>query len=277
MQKPFLVLLDLNGVLVQRINKGNREENRRSRQQRPPWRMIRKTYLWQRPYLRQFLDIVTTRHTVGIWSSAEMQSVLPILSELSSDLQLTPPLMQRLTYLRYRSDCRPDPQSGKYAVIKYLPDVWDTVPFSDRNTLIIDDTHEKVRHHPRSAVVIPEYSASNLPETFNFDDTLLWLLLYIEYLTSAMESRDFWSSSVAQIRPFLMTFEAFCNLGRSHASRLLPPEQLHQKESLSLVFLPKNVILYREPSEVRQGSQDAHLVSSGSTNLCGQSRFGCKD
>lgn len=259
-QSSLLLLLDFNGVLVHRLNKNDRVENRLARQHRPPWKSSKHHHLWKRPYLRQFLDIATTKYTVGIWSAAEERTVLPIISDLSRDLQLTPPLMRRLSYLRFRSSCRPDPQSGKYAVVKYLPDVWSSVPFSESNTLIIDDTFEKVRHYPSSAVVIPEYAASKFPESYNFDDTLLWLLLYVEYLALTAESG---ASSIAQIRPFLMSFEAFCNLGRLRASNLVPFEQRHRTASLALAFFPKPDVLHREPSRTREESLAANPVLSG--------------
>lgn len=264
MQRPFLLLLDLHGVLLQRVQKGNRVDNRRARQHRPPWKFIGKHYVWQRPYLRQFLDIVTTRYTVGLWSAAEERNVLPIISELSSDLQLTPPLMQRLEYLCYRAHCRPDPQSGKYAVVKYLPDIWNFAPFSDENTLIVDDTLEKVRHYPMSAVVIPEYNPENFPRSFNHDDTLLWLLLYIEYLSSSADSGNFPSRNIAQIRHSLLSFDTFCSIGRFQASRHSFSGENDQYSSHALAFFPRPGALYREPSEAREDLREANLALSGS-------------
>lgn len=266
-RSSVLLLLDLHGVLIERFKKGSAEDRSIRREFRAPWMSFKKYNIWQRPHLEQFLDIATRRYAVGIWSAAEERNILPVLTALSDDLNLTPCLMQRLAYLCNRSQCRPDPASGKYAVVKYLPDVWASVPYTDANTIIVDDTFAKVRFYPKSAIVIPEYTPTNYPSTFNTDDTLLWLLLYIEHLVVAAGDDLSTGPGIAQVRSSCMSFESFCNHGRLQALRFMRPGQEEMGNSSALVFFPQPARLFREPSRdaFRAYSRDRDYARNGSS------------
>lgn len=232
-RSPLLLILDLHGVLVQRVQSSNRAEMRESQNYRPHWRRVNNHLVWKRPHLEKFLSIATARHTVAVWSAAERRNVMPVLKALSSDCNMQPSFEDRLAFISDRSICRPDKRSGPYNVIKYLPDVWGKLNFaySEFDTIIVDDSPTKVRHTNHSAVVLPEYTPRNYGAGFNDEDTLLWLLLYLEYLIigagldtdSLVRPPTFVQSQslkgIASCRESLYSFEAFCSIGVDEACR----------------------------------------------------------
>lgn len=256
-RSSLLLILDLHGVLVQRVRLSEKRIMTASKRQRKPWRRIAKHDIWQRPNLHDFFSLASARHTLAIWSAAHSFSIIPLIEALSDDVGLShPPLKNRLFFVSDRSSCRPDPKSGRFAVVKYLPDFWNQFEqFSDRNTLIVEDTLSKIRFNLLSAVVVPEYNVDNYRHTFNDDDTLLWLLLYVEYLieASALESNGV---GIAVCRPHLYSFEAFWSIGFREACQIASEDQRRNLKSLAYVFLPDpshNEV--RSPAELVTSSQ----------------------
>lgn len=246
-RSPLLLILDLHGVLVQRLgHKDDKALKKRTAQQRPPWTRFNKHDIWLRPYLHQFLSIGTARHHLSIWSAAQPQNVRQSINLISNQIDL--PLSNRLAFIYDRKLCRPDPTSGKYQVVKYLPDLWERDQrFNQTNTLIVDDTFSKIRFQCNSAIVIPEYSVNNYPETYNNDDSLLWMLLYLEYLieVSGIEQYHQYPPHVygiANIRHMVPSFENFWSLGFQQACEISTHEQRQQYDSLAYVFFPQQLI-----------------------------------
>lgn len=281
-RSPLLLILDLHGVLIQRIGKKHPEMGRLTHNRRPPYMRHNHHDIWLRPYLRKFLTIASARHNIAIWSAAQLQTINPLMQEMSDLTQLEPPFRQRCAYIFDRRRCRPDTdrRNGCYSVVKYLPDVWSTPPFqygvpspsssqpsiakhirpaiqfNERNTIIIDDTFAKVRYHPDSALVLPEYNVYNYNFTYDNDDTLLWILLYLEYLIDASGLESYnqngekcasqpdqnLSPGIAALRPALYSFENFWTLGFHHAFNSSTPYQRDTYKSLAYVFFPSELI-----------------------------------
>lgn len=279
-RSPLLLILDLHGVLVQRIAQKEREMLVLTRRRRPRDMRHNKHDIWLRPFLRQFLTIISARHNVAIWSAAQPRTVIPLLDEFSQITELQPPFKKRCTAILDRSKCRPDydKRNGSFSVIKYLPDLWNepldpssspahetssansNLPsagqFNERNTIIIDDTFSKVRHHPNSAIVLPEYNVFNYHFTYDNDDTLLWLLLYLEYLIegAGLESYDqhgqkdpnqpdiISCSGIDATRPTLYSFENFWTMGFHEAFEKSSPYQRESYKSLAYVYFPNELI-----------------------------------
>lgn len=262
---PLLLILDLHGVLVQRVQISDRQELAESRQCRKAWRKLNKHEIWQRPHLRTFLAIATARHTVAIWSAALKRNINPLIEALSSDFAFSPSLCDRLDFITDRSICRPDLPNGRFAVIKYLPDLWRLHPrHSDFNTIIIDDTPSKIRDNALSAVVLPEYTPKNYGTGFNNEETLLWLLLYLEYLTigAGIEFPNVGPSlgGIAASRRFLCSFETFCSMGFQEACRFS-----NSNNGRADVFFPPNVL--DACARLSSGSTPALVASSSNPDF----------
>lgn len=161
--------------------------------------------------------------------------------------------MHRLFYIWDRSLCRPDRNApreeegeegkkkkrGNFKVLKLLPDVWRhhacMNEFGPSNTLIVDDSISKVRFHAANAVVMSEYCVRNYAENYNEDDSLLWLLLYIEYLQSHSHS------GIERCRADLVDFEQFVSEGCQVAQR----DETKESDALAsraYVFFPKELV-----------------------------------
>lgn len=286
-RSPLLLILDLHGVLVQRIENHKEPELLRQTRSRRPCHMRHNRHeIWLRPYLRKFLMIISARHNVAIWSAAQPMTINPLLDEMSRITDLKPSFRERCTYILDRSKCRPDQdkRNGRFSVVKYLPDLWSLPPprtsstssestaqmpsegpagldFTERNTIIVDDTFSKVRFQPNSALVLPEYNIHNYHYTYDNDDTLLWILLYLEYLIEAtgLESYDDKgekrpddglnsSPGIAPMRPMLLSFENFWTEGFNLAFNFSSPYQREKLQSLAYVFFPNSLVdLPNEP------------------------------
>lgn len=245
----LLVILDLHGVLVQRVRSDDKGTLAASRQQRPHWGKISKHFVWNRPYLREFFTLASARYNIAIWSAAKEQNVMPILEAISTNIDLHPPLTNQFKFIAHREDCRPDPESGKFAVVKLLPDFWRQSKHTQRDTVIVDDTISKVRFDSWSAVIVPEYNVENYYQTFNTDDTLLWLLLYLEYLVEA-SGLDSNGPGIALTRPNLHTFETFWNTGFQEAYYSATEYQRENLKSLAFMYIP-NIHSEELPRSVR--------------------------
>lgn len=165
-----------------------------------------------------FLSVMFERHTIAIWTSAEERNITPVLDAISKEYELQPGILHTIQFAWHRNRCRPDRATGKYASIKSLRDLWEDRHhgryFTPSNTLLIDDSYTKVRLFPPSAIVVPAYSASEMGPVFENDDTLPWLILYIEYLADRVER----FGNVFDARMDCASFEQFCIMGRSQAS-----------------------------------------------------------
>lgn len=77
-------------------------------------------------------------------------------------------------------------EGGKYIKPlrkKDLTKVWTAFPqYSPQNTIIVDDTREKLAEHNENHLVIPEFNITNHDVDFTADDHLLHLKSYFEAL-----------------------------------------------------------------------------------------------
>lgn len=144
--QPLLIILDLNGTLIQRT------------------RMT--TRFLRRPGLGPFLQNLLTSSTVLIWTSARPHNMDTILNEL-----LTPAQRSTLvaTWARDTLGLRPEQYNSKVQVFKDLHRVWSDeavqarhphfgsgARWSQTNTLLIDDSALKAAAQPHNLIHVPE-------------------------------------------------------------------------------------------------------------------------
>lgn len=239
----LLVILDMHGVMVERVSRKDRAQYSRTKQRRNPWRTFKHYGVWLRPYLPTFLYIASTRHEIGLWSSAQRKTVEQFLHHLSADYHMYPPITESLSFVWSRDRCRQDSQTGPFSTVKFLKDLWDCDTFEGKytssNTLLLDDSQAKFRHFPSSGMLVPEYCEDKLRDQYNTDDTLLWILIYIEYVlqvsNASLEAGEIFEISAC--RSECINFLDFVREGKEQAYSITTGNEGGRIRSLAFVFL----------------------------------------
>ena len=168
----LLVVLDLNGTLLFR-ERGSQ------------------TYK-SRPFLSNFLDYCLENHVVLIWSSAKPRNVDAVCKKL-----FTPEERERLLgiWARDTLGLTPEQYEQKTQVYKQLDRIWDdpTQPFkhpwlqppgvkwTQKNTLLVDDSIEKARAQPYNHIKVSEFvKNSNEAAVQKGNDVLGQVTAYLE-------------------------------------------------------------------------------------------------
>ncbi|XP_010683895.2 uncharacterized protein LOC104898504 [Beta vulgaris subsp. vulgaris] len=164
--KKKLLVLDLNGLLIQRAHKCNKSEiplNRR------PDGVYGQRLVYRRPFLEEFLKFCLERFEVGIWSSAKESNVDGILECAFKGLRSS------FLFVWDQNKCSDSgfkslEKKCKPIFFKELKKLWQiSAPkrgehlFSESNTLLIDDEPYKGLLNPPNTGIFPrKYDARNL-------------------------------------------------------------------------------------------------------------------
>lgn len=130
-RKVFLLILDLNGVLVARRSMGG---------------------CTQRPYAKEFIDFAFKNFVVGVWTSGIQRTCEPIIESVMGEYK------HRLLFTFFRDKCELTPtQDNKYGTKKHLKYIFNMFPdsFHSVNTIIIDDSPEKCSHPDIALCPVP--------------------------------------------------------------------------------------------------------------------------
>lgn len=153
LQRAFLVVLDLNGVLLYREGK----------------------QLFPRPHVEEFLRFIMSNFVVAVWTSSEERNAVPIIESLFGHWK------ERLLFQWYRSRCTMCPTEEKpYATRKDLQKIFDEWPesFHAVNTIIVDDSREKCSHPDNALCPLPFLQRNDSDE--GLLDTIRTLQLVLE-------------------------------------------------------------------------------------------------
>ncbi|CAJ2508084.1 Uu.00g092700.m01.CDS01 [Anthostomella pinea] len=164
--RNILVVIDLNGTLLYRPNK------------RQPSTFI------MRPYAREFLNYCIRTFTVTIWSSARPDNVENMCKTL-----LTPELRAKVVAVwgRDRFGLSTSDYNSRVQCYKRLSVLWNSplvscthpdakkgVTWSQKDTVLVDDSLEKARTEPYNLIQVPDFEGySNepayvLPQVHNY-------------------------------------------------------------------------------------------------------------
>jgi hypothetical protein len=194
--KKLLIVLDLNGTLLVRSNRGSNYT--------------------PRPHVDEFLAYCLEHHALIVWSSARLQNVTAMVAQLFTAEQ-----RQKLVKIWSRNELR----LGKYfdakvQVYKQLTWLWEdsevqasfpmpaTLPFrfedgwkdslptkwDQSNTVLLDDSVDKAASEPHNLLQVDEFTKENIGDG---EDALGRVLAYIEALkweadvSAAMRARPF--------------------------------------------------------------------------------------
>lgn len=149
-----LLILDLNGILFERVY-ANKDEKPSSSGKHDT--KLGNHYAWKRPGLEEFIKFVLSKFHIGVWSSARLENV-------NYMVEFAFPSEEQRKKIRFRfsqSDCSQigfyKDKPNKPVFMKELKKVWEMFPneFDKTNTLLIDDSIEKVALNPPYTAIHP--------------------------------------------------------------------------------------------------------------------------
>jgi hypothetical protein len=194
--KKLLIVLDLNGTLLVRSNRGSNYT--------------------PRPHVDEFLAYCLEHHALIVWSSARLQNVTAMVAQLFTAEQRA-----KLVKIWSRNDLRLGKHfDAKVQVYKQLTWLWEdpelqasfpmpaTLPFrfedgwkdslptkwDQSNTVLLDDSVDKAASEPHNLLQVDEFTKENIGDG---EDVLGRVLAYIEELkweadvSAAMRERPF--------------------------------------------------------------------------------------
>ena len=145
-----LLILDLNGFLIDReyskLIKGVVPQS-------PPEGAVRSGsfFVWMRPGIKEFLDIIFHNFDVAVWSSVSKLNIDTLSVLVFGDR------IKQLKFIWDQNMCVKEPHpltTRKPLFLKNLSKVWEVFPqYNESNTLIVDDTDLKMKNNPKECVV----------------------------------------------------------------------------------------------------------------------------
>ena len=148
LQRPLLVVLDLNGTLLHRRKRGS-------------------TFT-PRPRVNEFLQYLFKHHNVMVWSSARQENVTGMCQKLFFEEQY-----QQLVAVWARDKLRlpQNAYKGNVQVYKQLTWIWEDKniqlsnpnpvdAWSQANTVLVDDSTEKAASEPFNIIALEEFEAT---------------------------------------------------------------------------------------------------------------------
>lgn len=192
--KKLLIVLDLNGTLLVRSNRGSKYT--------------------PRPFVQKFLVYCLENHLLVVWSSARPHNVSPMVAQLFTPEQHAKlvkvwsrdhlrlgvhfnakvQVYKRLTWLWEDSEVQASFPSAPFKV----EDGWKEPPLTtmwdQTNTVLLDDSTEKAASEPFNLLRVDEFTQANKKDG---DDVLGRVLVYLEDLkreadvSAAMRERPF--------------------------------------------------------------------------------------
>ena len=148
--KPLLIL-DLNNVLVYREYQDALAPEQAA--VIPSAVLIGKRLTWKRPHVDEFLEYIFSKFNVAVWSSAMQFNVDLQCEFVFGDKR------KQLVFEWDQSKCLVEPRPGapKPLFIKPLQKIWSAFPqFSAEDTIIVDDSMEKMKVNPSKCVLLTE-------------------------------------------------------------------------------------------------------------------------
>ncbi|KXT01580.1 hypothetical protein AC578_6355 [Pseudocercospora eumusae] len=184
--RPLLVILDLNGTLLFRQNRGRA--------------------FVARPHVTAFLDYLFANHKVMVWSSAKPENVDPMCQTLFTQEQYK---SLAAIWARDKLGIPEHAYNQKVQVYKQLSWVWnDTLiqasnPVPDQmwdhtNTVLIDDSAEKAASEPHNLVEIEEFEDREDQKTTNV----------LGQVISYLEELKMWDNTCSYIRSSPFKYQA---------------------------------------------------------------------
>ena len=147
-----LLILDLNGVLIHRIRSARSAKTSEHEVLPEGAIRLRNFFVWKRPGLNEFLEMVFRHFDVAVWSSVRQENIGDLVDEVFGNWK------GDLVFVWDQRKCGnfadPKARNGRH-FLKNLSDVWRSYPMYDEvNTLIVDDSESKMKNNPEGCVML---------------------------------------------------------------------------------------------------------------------------
>lgn len=139
--KSRLLVLDLNGIFTHRTYDKRKEIDDVTATR------LGNFMVWSRPHTHEFFTFIFEHFEVGIWSSVTRQNIEPLAKLVFGKF------FNDLLFIADQEFCQAIPSddhgAAKPIFLKNLDDLWVSFPqFNRFNTLIVDDSDEKMVNNP---------------------------------------------------------------------------------------------------------------------------------
>lgn len=201
-----LIVLDLNGTLIDRIFKNRSCPYDSNMNKIKPDSIVKGRKIYKRPNLDSFLDYLLDNFSVAVWSCSNKQNTLAIVDSIfkkkinvvSSD-NVAP--IYGLEFIKSREnmtchsvnteslsayeDTRKDHSDS--SLRKNLDQIWNEYPmYSSNNTVIIDDSLLRTKLYPENAINLKEFDV--LDGEWCVDRELNNLVVYFNLMKDYIKS-----------------------------------------------------------------------------------------
>lgn len=155
--KP-LIILDLNGILISRKFLDEKISST-STDDRDNSEIVGKFRIWKRPGCDSFLDFLFSKFEVAVFSSITRPNIEMTVKYIFGEK------ISQLKFIYNQNNCvkisklvdNEDVNKRDITFCKNLQIVWNAFPeYNENNTLIIDDSPEKMVYNPSQAYFIAE-------------------------------------------------------------------------------------------------------------------------
>ncbi|CAL0309919.1 unnamed protein product [Lupinus luteus] len=217
-----LLVLNLNGLLANRIHRRDVKEMPKSRR---PDAIYRNFRVFRRPFVEEFMEFCLDRFEVGIWSSAMEHNIGDALRcSIGASAK-------KLLFVWDQDYCLDSgftslENKSKPLFFKELKKVWVQIkkggPYSESNTLLIDNNPYKAFLNPSNTGIFPEsYKVENKND--NALDPKGELCLYLEGLANSedvpsyVKNNPFGQSAITSSHS---DWDYYCKVQKSIQSRI---------------------------------------------------------
>jgi hypothetical protein len=126
MSKSYLLVLDLNGTLLERVTKKKMKAFKSAYAIPPtPDFSISSGKVFKRPFVDEFIDGIFKNFDVAVWTSALEKNAVPMVQNLFQAHT------HQLKFLWNRSDCSDVKEGVDHSSVKDLRKIWEAYPDYD--------------------------------------------------------------------------------------------------------------------------------------------------
>jgi hypothetical protein len=207
-----LFIVDLNGTLLHRLTRAHEVIAAKEHPKyRPAEFGVRGNPLYFRPFHYEFLKSLFDYGDVAIWTSARPKNAIPMvlrafkgLLDIEAIKLLSSTIAEQvhrqkavvdfvgsgtrtLKFLWTQEECDIiDSETSEITFRKDLDKVWMEFPeYNESNTVMVDDSMDKLRDHSENLLCIPEYLVTEASIDFTKDTALYGLSNYIKSMSMA--------------------------------------------------------------------------------------------
>ncbi|KAJ3274826.1 hypothetical protein HDV01_002030 [Terramyces sp. JEL0728] len=165
MNSKILLVFDLNGTIITRLNSKEYKELKNIIKRNPDF-SSNKMKVFIRPHWNQFLETLMNapQYSVAVWTSAQPKNAVALTEKIFGKHT------NQLEFILDRSHCEDAPMGIKVdTAVKNL----------DTNTLLIDDTRSKAKKQPDNLLEIPTFDVA-VADVDNYLPVLEKWLLNVE-------------------------------------------------------------------------------------------------